>query len=223
MRQLYVIGLGPGDPNLITVRGSEILSKAEVVFVPYSTGTNRSLALSIVEKYSKAEIVTLGFPMKKDVNPKDLERIGEEICSKSKSLSAFVTLGDPSLYSTFFRVSNYLGCFNSVEIVPGVSSITACASKAFMPLAQGNEAIAIIPADRLDLISKVKQDFETIIVLKGNENLDKISEELKDEYDLLYARRCYLDGEKVIPWSENEYDKDYFSMLICRVRNNEKG
>ncbi len=215
---IYVLGLGPGDPELITLKAMKILSEAEVVFVPYSTGTNRSLALRIVEKFTKGEIVTLGFPMKKEVSEEELKAIAKTICEKAKEVSAFVTLGDPTLYSTFFRVFSFLDC-QDVEIIPGVTSITACPSRIKLSLALGNEAIAVIPADRLDLIELVKGKFETILIMKANENLEEIKNTLSPSYDIIYARRCYMDGEKIEKLKGDE-EKDYFSTLICKVKEN---
>ncbi|BFH72282.1 cobalt-factor II C(20)-methyltransferase [Sulfurisphaera javensis] len=216
MKELYVVGLGPGDPELITVKGMRIISIADVIFVPYSTGTNRSLSYSIIGKYAKkkAKVITLGFPMAKKVNEKELEKLGKEMCEKSEKVSVFVTLGDPTLYSTYFRIDKYVSkCFDKIELVPGVSSVTACASRIKLPLALGEDSILIVPSSRISLIEEVKDKVESIIVMKGNENLDKISELLRKEYTLFYAKRCYLEGEKVIPW-DGTFDKDYFSMLI---------
>ncbi len=215
MRKLYVIGLGPGDNELITVKAMKVLSNVNTVFIPYSTGTNRSLAESIVKSYvsQATKIVLLGFPMSKNVNDEALREIGKRICEEmDERESAFVTLGDPTLYSTFFRVK--MPCNVDVELIPGVSSITACASRAKLPLANAEDSIAIIPASRLDLIKKSKE-FETIIVLKANENLKELMEILGDDYDLLYARRCFMKEEKILPLSNNIEDKDYFSMIIA--------
>jgi len=224
LRKLYVVGLGPGDPSLITIKGVNAIKESDVIFVPYSTGSNRSLALSIISPYLKkdAKIITLGFPMAKRVNEEKLKEIGEIICENASSISSFVTLGDPTLYSTFFRISKFVDCVDKVEIIPGVSSVTACASKAFISLAQGDEGIAVVPSSRLDLIELSKGKFETIVVMKGNENLDLIAKLLSPLYTLIYARRCYLDGEKVMSWDEKSYDRDYFSMLIG-VRKSEDG
>ena len=215
-KELYVVGLGPGDPELITVKGVNAISNADVIFVPYSTGTNRSLSLNIVEKYAKkdAKVVTLGFPMAKKVEESALKSIGDEICKEAGDFSVFVTLGDPTLYSTFFRTHKFVSdCFTKIELIPGVSSITSCASRIKLPLALGDESILIVPSSRLSLLEEVKDKVETIVVMKANENLDKISEMLNSSYTLYYARRCYLDGEKIIPW-DGSFDKDYFSMLI---------
>lgn len=224
-KELYVIGLGPGDPELVTVKASKILSSSKVVFVPYSTTTNRSLALAVISPYisEKVRIVPLGFPMAKEVDNVLLAKIGEEICNNAEDgVNSFVTLGDPSLYSTYYRVHRFIKCMDKVELVPGVSSITACANRGRLPLALGDEAIAIIPADRLDLISEANGKFDTMIILKANVNLREIGSLLESQYDLIYARRCYLEGEKIIPWDISLSDRDYFSMIIG-VKKRENG
>ncbi|AOL16798.1 precorrin-2 C(20)-methyltransferase [Sulfolobus sp. A20] len=221
MKKLYVIGLGPGDNELITVKAMKALSDVKTVFIPYSTGTNRSLAETIVKNYVSRDtkIVLLGFPMSKNVNDEVLREIGKRICEEmGEGESAFVTLGDPTLYSTFFRVK--MPCNPDVEIIPGVSSITACASRAKLSLANAEDSIAIIPASRLDLIKKSKE-FETIIILKANENLKELIEILGDDYDLLYAKRCFMKEERIVPLSMNVEDKDYFSMIIAIRRKGE--
>ncbi|WP_338603739.1 cobalt-factor II C(20)-methyltransferase [Sulfolobus tengchongensis] len=216
--KLYVIGLGPGDENLITVRGAEILKKVKIIFIPYSTGTNRSLAENIVRKYADKEtrLVLLGFPMSRKVEDEELKKIGERICSEIKEDSAFVTLGDPTLYSTFFRAKDKLPCRVDIEVIPGVSSITACASKALISLANGEDSIAIIPASRLDQIEKAKEIFETLIILKTNENIKEIVNMLNKTHFLIYARRCFMDDEKLVKLNDETInDKDYFSMIIA--------
>jgi len=216
--KLYVVGLGPGDEELITIRGAKILKEVRTIFIPYSTGTNRSLAENIVKKYAKSnsKLVLLGFPMAKDVNENELKKIGEKICNESEGDSAFVTLGDPTLYSTFFRIKDKLPCNVNVEIIPGVSSVTACASKAMISLANSEDSISIIPASRLDSIEKASEIFETIIVLKANENIKEIAQMLSNKYDLLYARRCFMNDEKLVNMEkEIVNNKDYFSMIIA--------
>ncbi|WP_252901483.1 cobalt-factor II C(20)-methyltransferase [Vulcanisaeta sp. JCM 14467] len=145
--RLYVVGLGPGDEELVTVRAVKVLGRSRVIFIPYSTGTNRSLAEGIVRRYAPgdARLVLLGFPMSRDVPDSELRRLGETICREANGEdSAFVTLGDPTLYSTFFRVRDWIPCEVEVEVIPGVSSITACASRIGAPLAVGDDSIAII-------------------------------------------------------------------------------
>lgn len=111
----------PGDEELVTVRAVKVLGRSRVIFIPYSTGTNRSLAEGIVRRYAPgdARLVLLGFPMSRDVPDSELRRLGETICREANGEdSAFVTLGDPTLYSTFFRVRDWIPCEVEVEVIP---------------------------------------------------------------------------------------------------------
>ncbi|EZQ10699.1 cobalt-precorrin-2 C(20)-methyltransferase [Candidatus Acidianus copahuensis] len=213
--KLSVVGLGPGDPKLISVRGSEALREADVVFVPYSSGTGRSLAIEIVKEYSLGEIVFLGFPMSEEVDEGKLKEIGNEICTKAKARSVFATLGDPVLYSTYFRVKDYINCFDQVELIPGISSITACSCKAELNLGSKDDTIAIIPSSRRDVIQLAKDKFDTIVIVKGSHELD-VDAKLLSGYHITYARRCYMTGEVIAKWKEENYHRDYFSMIIAK-------
>jgi precorrin-2/cobalt-factor-2 C20-methyltransferase len=212
--KLNIIGLGPGSPDLLTVRAVNKIAESRVVFVPYSSSTGRSLAMEVVREYVKGKIVEVGFPMGEHVDETTLKELGEKICLEAEDPSAFVTLGDPVLYSTFYRVKKFLNCFSEYEIVPGVSSITACACRADINLASEKEAIAIIPSSRRDLLEAAKNSFETIVVIKGSYGLEEASQILK-EYDITYARRCFMKEEKIETW-KGKSDRDYFSMLIAR-------
>jgi|ECHnycMinimDraft_1075156.scaffolds.fasta_scaffold00103_15 precorrin-2/cobalt-factor-2 C20-methyltransferase len=213
--KLYVLGLGPGDPELISVKASKVLSTIDLLFIPYSLGTRRSLAMEIVNKYisPKVEVVQIGFPMEKNVKEEKMIEIARLICKKMNRDAAFAVLGDPTLYSTFFRISKYIDCAE-LEIIPGITSITACASRALIPLANGDEAIAIITSSRVDLLKQVKEDFDTIIVLKASENVKYILEELKD-HSLVYARRCFMNDEIILKDKINE-EEDYFTTIIAK-------
>ncbi len=83
-------------------------------------------------------------------------------------------------------------------------------------LANSEDSISIIPASRLDSIEKASEIFETIIVLKANENIKEIAQMLSNKYDLLYARRCFMNDEKLVNMEKEIInDKDYFSMIIA--------
>lgn len=222
--KLYVIGLGPGDPELITLKAYNILKSSKLVFVPYSTGTNRSLSEEIVKRISPkdAEIEYLGFPMKKEVEEAKLSELGNVICEKleKQGEGAFVTLGDPTLYSTFFRVKDYMKCSFDFELIPGVSSITACASRAKISLALKEEKIAILTAG--DFSIQDVMNFDTVIIFKANENLPTIIENLKQAgfNKIIFTKRCYMQGEEISSELSAYLDnKDYFSTIIARRDN----
>ncbi|GAB6943310.1 cobalt-factor II C(20)-methyltransferase [Vulcanisaeta sp. JCM 14467] len=225
--RLYVVGLGPGDEELVTVRAVKVLGRSRVIFIPYSTGTNRSLAEGIVRRYAPgdARLVLLGFPMSRDVPDSELRRLGETICREANGEdSAFVTLGDPTLYSTFFRVRDWIPCEVEVEVIPGVSSITACASRIGAPLAVGDDSIAIIPASRLDVLGRARDLFEAIVVLKASENLGEVVRLLREAgFTLFYARRCFMGEEEILRLGDDVVDRrDYFSMVIALRRGKRK-
>jgi len=217
--KFYVVGLGPGDPELVSVKASRILSEADVIFIPYSTGTNRSLAINIVNYYrnSNSKIIPLGFPMSHSVDERVLMEIASSICKNLGNVNVFAVLGDPSLYSTFFRVNKYLECVKEVEIVPGISSITACASRAKLNLANNDESIAILTSSRIELLEEIKDLFDCIVILKTNENIEKILKLLNTKFKIIYARRCFMNEEKVVELKEEIIEeKDYFSMIIAK-------
>lgn len=216
-KPLYVVGLGPGDPELVTVKAARLLGEADLVFVPYSTGTGRSLAMRVVEAYARrARVVALGFPMGRHVDEAALRGIAETLCSEAAKaeLPVFAVLGDPTLYSTFGRIRRFADCVEPIY-VPGVTAATACAARAGVELALGDEAVAIVPASRLDVIRASAGLFDAVIVYKGSEGFDEAASALSG-YRLVYARRCYMEGEYVGEWRPEDWHRDYFSVLIAR-------
>jgi precorrin-2/cobalt-factor-2 C20-methyltransferase len=174
---LYGVGVGPGAPDLITLRALAVLRSVDVLALPRSNDWGESMAWKIVEPALAeitAEKLFLTFPMNKDperLRPaiaRALDAIGARL-DDGRSV-AFVTEGDPSLYSTFVYVAGearrrWPGL--PIEIVPAVSSPMAVAAVTGVPLADGQERIAIVPAnygvaDLDELLAK----FDTIVLMK---------------------------------------------------------
>src|SRR6056297_3545747 len=126
---LYGIGLGPGQADLVTVRGKEVLESVDVVYSPGRL--SRTVALNHVEE---SKIGDLDFPMTRDEDKlrKAWKAAAEEIATQARDGdAAFVTLGDPNVYSTFGHLRRTLDAFHpdvDLEIVPGVSAVTAFAT-----------------------------------------------------------------------------------------------
>lgn len=246
-RRLYVIGIGPGDPELMTLKAVRILKEVKTIFVPKGREEGKSLALSIVQKavdiYDK-EVVELFFPMMKTAHPfsgsagDDQERapVGlldekwdaavDEVVSRLEkgAEAAFITLGDPAIYSTWFYLHHRLMDRLPdiiVEIVPGVSSINAAAARAGVSLGLGNERIAVLPANYEYGIGDVLKRFDTIVLMKVNKVWPEILSALR-EADLtrraVYVSRLGMDGESIVKDISGitEKDLDYFSILIIR-------
>ncbi|RIV28113.1 precorrin-2 C(20)-methyltransferase [Alicyclobacillaceae bacterium I2511] len=153
---LYGVGVGPGDPELLTIKAYKVLRQCPVIAYPKRREGSKSYALEIVELYvdtTEKEMLGLVFPMTKDPDvlaqqwQQTVDCLWEHLCLGQDV--AFVTEGDPMLYSTFIHMSRLVQqCHPQVPIrsIPGVSSMNAAASAFGVPLADGNQTIAIVPA-----------------------------------------------------------------------------
>ncbi|MCU4138380.1 MAG: Precorrin-2 methylase [Thermodesulfobacteria bacterium] len=228
--KLYVIGVGPGDPELLTLKAKKILKRVPLIFSP--TGGKDNLALSIIKKainLNKKKVVSLLFPMKK-TKETDLEAhwkiLSDEIIKYLNFFGkgAFITLGDPAFYSTFFYLYPFLKNFAEIEIVPGVSSLSAVASVIPINLSIADEKIIILPANYADNLEKYGKDFDTLILMKPHKNWQKIlklAENLKN-YQSFYVKKATMLEEKIYTNLKEvpEEELDYFSIVIFKKREN---
>ncbi len=189
--KLYGVGVGPGASDLLTLRALQVIRTAEVLALPRSSDFGASVAWSIVaplvEKNPSQERLPLTFPMSKEpsqVRPRVLaavDAIGERLL-QGRSV-AFLTEGDPSVFSTFGYVKQEaLRRWPSlaVEVIPGVTSITSVAMVGGVPLADGHERVAIIPATYgVDDLVELLRRFDTVVLMKLGGELPTILEALE--------------------------------------------
>ncbi|AFA39312.1 Precorrin-2 methylase [Pyrobaculum oguniense TE7] len=199
---LKVVGLGPGHPDLLTLAAVKALREADIVFVPRSSRSESSIAKRLVKRYAAGEVVELEFTMGASS--------AEEVKKNAKAVEAaggrrvFAVLGDPSLYSTFAKIRPYVK--EPVEYIPGVSAILSCALRAGKELATGDDAVAIVPATRPDLLIKAAELFDVVVVVKANRNLDLVNKLMAGRG--VAVRRCYMSEEAIsgsVQW------EDYFT------------
>ncbi len=182
---LYGVGVGPGDPELITVKAYRLLQTCSVIAYPNKRMGEKSYALEIVELYvEQAEKTMLGlvFPMTKDeaVLQEHWNNTVESVWSHLREGRdvVFVTEGDPMLYSTFIPMSRLMRLQHpEVEVlsVPGVSSVNAAASRLGVPLADGDEVVAIVPAtDDRSAMRAALLAHDCVVFLKVAKVLDDI-------------------------------------------------
>ena len=230
--RLYGVGVGPGDPELLTLRAYHLLSRIPVIFVPLKDKKSRSYARSVIDnlvKKSEGKVVGLVLPMLRDREQladywrKAAESIWQYL--KKGEDCAFVNVGDPLLYGTFIHILETLQKSHpeiEVEVIPGISSINAAAARTIVPLASDDERIAIISANCEDkVIRETLENFDTVVFIKMNTVFDKllvILGELNMIEKCVYVRRCTTQDEEII-WdiSQLKGEKvDYFSLLIVR-------
>jgi precorrin-2/cobalt-factor-2 C20-methyltransferase len=234
--KLYVLGVGPGDPELITLKAARILREIGCICVPKGREEGKSLALSIIREtidLKGKEIVEAHFPMCKTARPGHAAELDakwnetvEAVLDRLNRGSdvAFITIGDPTIYSTFFYLYDRLIESSPkvlIEIVPGVSSINASAARAHIPLGLGDGKIAILPANYLDDLKAALERFDTVVLMKVHKVLDEIKATLGTlglVNSAVYVSRATMTDEFVCAdlTSLQSSDLDYFSMVIVK-------
>jgi precorrin-2/cobalt-factor-2 C20-methyltransferase len=199
---LVGLGLGPGDPELLTLRAARLLTGADRVYVP------GGIARKLVEPYRDPEV--LEFPMSGGEARirRCLEENADRIAPHAlRGLAVFALLGDPCVYSTFSRLAEVVReRWPDVEIttVPGVSSLTAAASVAGISLSRGfTVSDGPEPSDRILL--KVQRPRETAARLRA-----------EGYRTFVLVERMYLDGMQVYRGDDLPEESDYFSILLAR-------
>ena len=232
MARVYAVGVGPGDPELLTRKAEIILRRVPVICAPSATRDDSSYALSIVESLidrSRQEVVVQVFPMRK--NLEGLEEFWEKAAGETAGMVrdgkdvAFITIGDPFLYSTFlyiYRILREKYPDVTVEAVPGITSINAAAIAAGVPLAAASERLAVIPAAFEEKeLRHIFQEFDTIVLMKVNRVFDRIFALLKElglEKKAAFIRRVGSADQEVVFELESLLGKklDYLSLLIVK-------
>ena len=229
---LYGIGVGPGDPELITLKALKVLQRVPYIFASCSSKNSYSLALNIVRCHlNGAGIEHLPFPMTRD--PQVLQEAWEKNAARvlevldSGADAAFVTLGDPLTYSTFgylLKTIKRLQPEARVITIPGITSYSAAAALTHTPLTEGEESFSLVSgAQGAARLREVVDKSDNIVMLKTYRNFKEIYRAL-EELDLLdravCISRCGLDGETVVENLRDlkEQSMNYLSMIIIKKK-----
>jgi precorrin-2/cobalt-factor-2 C20-methyltransferase len=227
---LYGLGVGPGDPDLITVKALEILRRVPHIFAAASTKNHYSLAHNIVRKHlPNARVEKMAFAMTRDrevLEPawrKAARRVLQVLDAGQDA--AFVTLGDPLTYSTFcylLRTLKGISPDAKVVTVPGVTSYHAAAAASNTPLTEGEESFHLISgAMGGSQLRKIIETSDNVVMLKTYRHFDNIYqtiEELGLLDQALCISRCGLDGDTVIEnvRSLKGRQMPYLSLIIIK-------
>lgn len=226
---LFGVGVGPGDPELITLKAVKVIQQADIIITPTTEINKNSLALSIIQDYisSSTEVIEQYFPMNYDKE----ELTGAHQLNKNEIVSlldfgkkvVYITLGDPMLYSTFIYIFNLLKDTQyPIEIIPGITSFCDCASRSKMPLAVGKEILRIVPAtNKIEELDKAIQSNDNLVLMKVYRNLDEISKKLIDSgyqnQSVLISRSGLKDEKIYYDLSQlDDQQKEYLSTIIAK-------
>jgi len=222
---LYGVGLGPGDPELMTLKAHRLISGAEVVAYPAPEG-GASFARSIAEGAIGADAVEIEISVPMDVArfpaQEAYDRGAAEISAHLQAGRDVVTLceGDPFFYGSFMYLFARLAGDFEVEIVPGVTSVTACAAALALPLSARNEVLTIVPGTlgEADLAERIGRA-EAVAIMKVGRHLTKIRRVL-DGLGLTgrarYVERATLPNQVVSRLDDAPETAPYFSMILVR-------
>ncbi len=228
---LYGIGVGPGDPELITLKAVRALKSVSAVFAAASREGKESLAMQIAEPHLK-ESVSLNrliFPMTGDKGK--LRAAWENNARQILNIlemgmdAAFLTLGDPLIYSTFgylIRSIQTIAPKAQIRAIPGVTSYQAAAACTGRVLVEGDETFTVVSGiNDPESIWRILKYSESCVVLKAYRNFESILD-IINRLDLgqfcTFVSRCGLDGEIVIEDLRNFSPEkpDYLSLILMR-------
>ncbi|HKO65743.1 MAG TPA: precorrin-2 C(20)-methyltransferase [Candidatus Nitrosocosmicus sp.] len=237
---LHCVGCGPGDPDLLTLKAINIIKDADVIFTPTARENKPSIALSIVEKFlpKETEIRQLIFPMVKDYEKlreywkSNAKEIADAVRNRKKAV--FLTVGDPSLYSTWIHIHKEMCKTHKdidIEIVPGITSIFSFSAEIKTPIGEGEEIIGIIPACyNLDRLKIAAECCDTLVFLKDGRYFDNVIDILMDssfpeDSDIFIAQDVSTDVETLqkrklvdVAKNKNENNDKYFSIMIAKKK-----
>lgn len=220
------VGVGPGDPELLTLKAHRLITEADVISYP-APNDGDSLARSIVAGFlpgGQEEIAIRismdsgAFPPR-DVYAHAAAQIGA--CADAGKSVVVLCEGDPFFFGSFMYLFENLSARRAVEIVPGVSSMMASAAVLQMPLARRNDVVSVIPAtlDPTTIAARLA-DADTAVFIKVGRHIAKVRSVL-DHAGLLdrahYIERATMEAERLMPMAQmTDETAPYFSMVLVR-------
>ena len=225
---LYGIGAGPGDPELVTRKAWRIVGEAPVVAYPSAAGTDgeesKSFARSVMADAINPDAIEIEMPVPMVSGREPAQSIYDkgaaEIEGHLDSGRDVVVLceGDPLFYGSFMYLLSRLRDRYETKVVPGVTSMTACAAAHNQALVARSDSLMVIPATLDDgaVRERLKQA-ETVVIMKLGRHLPRIRALLEEEGltdKALYVSHASLPHQRAVSLAEAPDEAPYFSMII---------
>lgn len=230
--ELIGIGIGPGDPGMVTLEAARVLGQVDVIFAPTAPTKERSLAADIARDAGAdaSKIRPLPFPMTRDKSALTdaWSKAAAEVirAMDAGSRVGFITLGDPSVYSTWIylrRAVEHDRPGTRIAVVPGIMAMTAAAAAAGIGLVEGDERLALVPLPKsLDDLAALVPLFPLLVVYKIGGRLAELAQWLR-AHDLTEGAWLVsgvgLERERVQRFMEQPQTEDgYLSVALIRTR-----
>lgn len=223
---LYGIGVGPGDPELLTLKAVRTIRACDVVILPTEPKEDcyaYRIVKDILPEIDEKEILCRHFPMIRD--PEQLARAHAAIyadisgCLEKNKKVAFLTIGDPSLYSTFSYIHERAVEHGFLtEVIAGVPSICAAAARAGIPLGGARDEIHIIPGAG-DVRRTLAYPGTKVYMKSGKQlhEIKKILEEQQSMHEIWAVSNCGMADEKVMCGLQSiDADSGYLTIIIVK-------
>jgi precorrin-2/cobalt-factor-2 C20-methyltransferase len=234
--KLFGIGVGPGDPELMTLKAARLLSRAPVVAYFHKRG-HQGHARTIVATYLAAGVqeLPLEYPMTTEVPSQDdayAQPMTQFYNASSAAISlrlargedvALVCEGDPFFYGSFMHIYHRLAGQHAIEVVPGITGMQACWTQAGTPITYSDDVLQVLPGTLSEaaLIERMRVA-DALVIMKLGRNFAKVRRSLTVAGlagRAIYVERGSMAGEIVLPLSQKIGDEaPYFSMLLVPGR-----
>ena len=223
---LYSVGIGPGDPELMTLKAVRLIVEADVIAIPQGDNdvlTAKNIVNQVVDLSAKEQLL-IYMPMTKDMAAMDKAHDDGadaviKLLKEGKNV-VFITLGDPTVYATCIYVhKRVLAKGYKAELVPGVPSFCAVAAKLNVALCERSEPLIILPGSYKESAAFLDGPGNKVL-MKSASQIAKVRDELKERDLISHAamiERCGLPGEKIYK-DLNEIDEksSYFSVILVK-------
>lgn len=227
MAKLYGIGVGVGDPELLTIKAVKALEIADVVILPRANTKNYSTAFEIAKDYMREDIekvfldfTTVDNDKVREEDRLEYSKIVNKLVKEGKNI-AFITIGDPMTLSTFVYAMELLEDKIEVESIPGITSFASVTSRLRTPLLMGDETLKVVPiAKETNLIEEIRSA-NNLIFMKVTRNLERLKEAFRSTGNMENAvliSNCGKENEKVFYDLEDitRDDISYFSTILLK-------
>lgn len=227
--KLYGVGIGPGDPQYLTLRAADVLRSVDVIFTVISQNASNSVSRSVVEYLRPhGEIRLQLFSMSRDEATRKAQVKANADAITSELLAgrdcAFATLGDAMTYSTFGYVLDIIResiPALELEIVPGITSFATLTAKAGTVLVENGEQLRVIPSFRPEMAESLEfPKGSTTILLKTYRSRAALLDRLKREGDvkILYGEQLTMEGQTLLsdPDAIRARPEAYLSMIMVK-------